>query len=113
MTRILRPVLVVLVASLAYGVAVGDVAAQSYPTKPLHMIVPFAAGGSPDIIGRMVAEDLGTALGQSVVVENRARCGWQHCRSIRDRSAGRWLHASARDVRQHGIQQGALSQLEV
>jgi tripartite-type tricarboxylate transporter receptor subunit TctC len=75
MTRILRLALVVLVASLAYGVAAGDVSAQSYPAKPLHMIVPFAAGGSPDIIGRLVAEDLGTALGQSVVVENRAGAG--------------------------------------
>jgi tripartite-type tricarboxylate transporter receptor subunit TctC len=75
MTPIYRLALVVLAASLAYGVAAGDGSAQSYPTKPLHMIVPFAAGGSPDIIGRLVAEDLGTALGQSVVVENRAGAG--------------------------------------
>jgi tripartite-type tricarboxylate transporter receptor subunit TctC len=75
MTRILRRTLAVLVASLAYGGAAGDVSAQSYPTKPLHMIVPFVAGGSPDIIGRLVAEDLSTALGQSVVVENRAGAG--------------------------------------
>lgn len=75
MTPILRLALVVLVASLVAGIAPGEVSAQSYPTKPLHMIVPFAAGGSPDIIGRMVAEDLGTALGQSVVVENRAGAG--------------------------------------
>jgi tripartite-type tricarboxylate transporter receptor subunit TctC len=39
------------------------------------MVIPFAAGGSPDIIGRMVAEELGTMLGQSVVVENRAGAG--------------------------------------
>ena len=75
MTCILRRALVVLAASLAYGVTAGDGSAQSYSTKPLHMIVPFAAGGSPDIIGRMVAEDLATALGQPVLVENRAGAG--------------------------------------
>ena len=75
MTCILRRTLAVLIASLAYGGAAGEVSAQSYPTKPLHMIVPFVAGGSPDIIGRLVAEDLGPALGQSVVVENRAGAG--------------------------------------
>ena len=75
MTRIIRRALAVLVAALAYGVTCGDVSAQSYPTKPLHMIVPFVAGGSPDVIGRLVAEDLGIALGQSVVVENRAGAG--------------------------------------
>ncbi len=39
------------------------------------MVIPFAAGGSPDIIGRIVAEELSTILGQSVVVENRAGAG--------------------------------------
>jgi tripartite-type tricarboxylate transporter receptor subunit TctC len=62
---------VILIASAASG----DASAQSYPNRPLHLVVPFAAGGSPDIIGRMVAEDLAVALGQSVVVENRAGAG--------------------------------------
>jgi tripartite-type tricarboxylate transporter receptor subunit TctC len=48
---------------------------QNYPSRPLLMVIPFAAGGSPDIIGRMVADDLGAMLGQPVVVENRAGAG--------------------------------------
>jgi len=72
MTRNLRLTLIALGVSLA---AVSSAAAQSYPNKPLRMVIPFAAGGSPDIIGRMVAEELGSALGQPVVVENRAGAG--------------------------------------
>jgi tripartite-type tricarboxylate transporter receptor subunit TctC len=75
MKRKIRPVLVALGACLAVGALSDAASAQSYPSKPLRMVIPFAAGGSPDIIGRMVAEELSTMLGQSVVVENRAGAG--------------------------------------
>lgn len=45
--------------------------AQSYPTRPIRLIVPAPAGVSPDVVARLVAEPLGKALGQQVVVDNR------------------------------------------
>lgn len=47
-------------------------AAQSWPTKPIRIVVPFAAGVSPDVVSRILSEPLSRALGQPVLVDNRA-----------------------------------------
>jgi tripartite-type tricarboxylate transporter receptor subunit TctC len=55
-------------AALAVG---GTAAAQDFPTRPIKMVIGFAAGGPTDVIGRILAQDMSMTLGQQVVVENR------------------------------------------
>lgn len=65
-------ILRLLAAAVAFAIATGSAVAQDhYPSKPIRLIVGFAAGGAPDLLARTVAEHLGHAWKQSVVVENR------------------------------------------
>jgi len=65
----------VMLASVAAALLAATAAAQSYPVKPIRMMVPAAPGGVTDIVARVIAPPLTEALGQSVVVDNRAGAG--------------------------------------
>ncbi len=52
--------------------ALGPASAQSYPTKPIRVIVPFAAGGAVDVLARLVSAKMSESVGQPVIIENRA-----------------------------------------
>jgi len=62
-------------AALAALATVGSVAAQSWPTKPVKIIVPFTAGSATDILARTFGQKLGDLWGQSVIVENHPGAG--------------------------------------
>jgi len=58
-------------AALSLAVPAGALAQSAFPERPLRFIVPFAAGGATDIVARVVAQKMGEAVGQTVIVENR------------------------------------------
>ena len=63
----------VVIALLAAGIA--SVSAQSYPDRPIKVVVPYPAGGPTDTIARTVTQSLSVALGQSMVIENQSGAG--------------------------------------
>lgn len=67
-----------LLAVLAFAVTLGSIStalAQVYPARPVTMVVPFSAGGPTDTLGRIMAQRMGKALGQTMVVENATGAG--------------------------------------
>ena len=85
-TRTTRRVAMGAIALAAATLSLGA-AAQAYPTKPITVIVPFAAGGPTDVIARIVGEHMSKTLGQQIVVENVAGVGGLLCLKCRMR---RW-----------------------
>ncbi|HEX6529761.1 MAG TPA: tripartite tricarboxylate transporter substrate-binding protein, partial [Burkholderiales bacterium] len=65
--RIFKALVLLLLAGSAW--------AQTYPSRPVRVIVPFPPGGAPDLVGRTLAHRLQERLGQSFVVENRTGAG--------------------------------------
>lgn len=64
------------IAALAVALSpAGPAAAQDFPTRPVTLVIPFAAGGSTDLVGRLIAERMSAELGQPVVVENKGGAG--------------------------------------
>ncbi|MCE9638609.1 MAG: tripartite tricarboxylate transporter substrate binding protein [Betaproteobacteria bacterium] len=69
-----RQIIVLLIAASAWLMS-GVALAQTYPTKPVRMIVPFPPGGATDLLARVVAQKLSESLGHQVVVDNRPGAG--------------------------------------
>src|SRR6266581_3361093 len=74
--RISRRQLLHLAAGVTALPALSRIAsAQAYPSRPITMVVPFPAGGSTDVIGRILAEKMRMSLGQTVIIENVGGAG--------------------------------------
>jgi tripartite-type tricarboxylate transporter receptor subunit TctC len=76
-----RNLLATTVAAFAYGLvattmlASSAAKAETYPTKPIRLLVPYAAGGGTDAIARVIAQGVGEKLGQQILVENNGTAG--------------------------------------
>lgn len=72
MSHTLRRLVLSCISALPLATTVGPVLAQSWPTKPIKIVVPYTAGGASDITARLLAERMSVRLGQPVTVENKA-----------------------------------------
>lgn len=70
-----RRIAMALGAFAMIGAATAPVQAQEYPTRPITMIVPFAAGGPTDVVARLVGENMSKTLGQPIIIENVVGAG--------------------------------------
>jgi tripartite-type tricarboxylate transporter receptor subunit TctC len=96
--------LVLAAAACALGAAVLPAAAQgAWPTKPVRIVVPFAAGGTTDILARALAPELSKAFGQQFIVDNRAGAGGNVGAEIVAKSAPDGYNLLMGTVGTHGI----------
>src|SRR4051794_18146315 len=71
----MRPLTLICALAVVFGLSALPVSAQSFPNKPVRIIVPFAAGGAVDVLARLVGSKLQEAFHQPVIVENRPGAG--------------------------------------
>src|SRR5260370_4588086 len=83
--RCMNRLTVIVLTGMLAGIA--SAGAQTYPSHPVTMIVPFAAGGPMDTVARVVADGMRASLGQPVTIENVVGAGGSIC-------AGRGAHAA-------------------
>ena len=86
-------------------------AADNYPSRPLKLIVPFGAGGSTDIVARLLADKMGPILGQSVVIENKGGAGGSIGATEIARSAPDGYTIGMATVSTHGANPAIMSKL--
>ncbi|MBY4898412.1 tripartite tricarboxylate transporter substrate binding protein [Cupriavidus sp. AU9028] len=101
---------VALAATFA-GISGSAMAQGTYPTKPITMIVPFSAGGTTDILARIVSLQLGKALGQPVVVDNRPGAGGNIGASLAAKAGGDGYTLFMGTIGTHAINQSLYSKL--
>jgi tripartite-type tricarboxylate transporter receptor subunit TctC len=68
--------------ALLLGLATGSAVAQSYPNRPIRVLVPFAAGGAVDTLARIIGQKLSESIGQPVIIENRPGAGGNHASDV-------------------------------
>ena len=74
--RASAPLIAVLIAALAAAaIQASSASAQSWPTRPVTLVVPFVPGGATDVLGRIYADRLGAVLGQPVIIDNKPGAG--------------------------------------
>src|SRR5258708_1675721 len=73
----MRPCVAALIMLGCAAIGPGPSRAQTFPTKPVHLIVAYPAGGATDVIARAVGQRLGEAWGQQLIVENKGGAGTQ------------------------------------
>jgi tripartite-type tricarboxylate transporter receptor subunit TctC len=90
-------------ACLAAALLSLSAAAQNYPAKPIHIIVPFAPGGGSDFIARFAAQKLSTSMGAQVIVENKPGAGTTIAGDFIARSAPDGYNIWLQDITTHAI----------